>query len=292
MAHIAAPDQQDNHMDCQTCARRSDWDFLKEFFNREELAKQQIQGLNGHVAQLGAALHHAGQTSQKDRMALNKSHDHMQQLQSGFNQSEAARARLENELHNEGQEHRICQEVLSQERIYHSDTERTLAQLSVSYQRLGDIISKVRCYMDDDAGDSPCMGYNVTDLIHELAEKAQTIRVLELQSEQAADQHQGAIVQLKEKFEADSAQHTEQFMDQAQRIHDLDRALQREQMKSAPRVEAPESSEFKKATQRRRHFRGRGKVIKEEEAAAITSADQDPEFHGEREVPAIREESL
>ncbi|KAK3167633.1 hypothetical protein OEA41_010760 [Lepraria neglecta] len=195
MAHIAASDQEDNHINCQTCARRSDWEFLKEFFNREELAKQQIQGLNGHVAQLGAALRHTGQTTQKDRIALNKSHDHMQQLQSGFNQSEAARARLENELHNERQEHRICQEVLDQERLFHADSERTLAQLSV---------------------------------------------------------------QLKGKLEADSAQHTEEFMGQAQRIHELDQALQREYMKSTPRVEAPESSEFMKATKRRRRFRGRG----------------------------------
>jgi len=63
--------------------------YLDNLYQREEIAKQQIQGLNGHIVQLNAALQHAGYNSQQERKALNKSHDHMKELQEGFLQSEA-----------------------------------------------------------------------------------------------------------------------------------------------------------------------------------------------------------
>lgn len=282
-------------MDCQICARRSDWDFLKEFFNREELAKQHIQNLNGHVAQLSAALQHSGQTTQRDRVALNKSNDHMQQLQNGFNQSEAARARLEIEIHQERQEHRMCQEVLDRERNRHSSTERSLDQMSASYQRLVDITSKVKWYTDDNAAGDAYMGYNVTDLVHELLDKSHRIFNLESQLAQHGEQHRREVAQIKEKLEFESAQHVEEYVGQANRIEELEVALQQEQKRQDTTTKVPTLSEVPKAIKKRRGGRGRSGAMGDsghEGPATLEPADQEAVPQGDEKLPHIKGEPL
>ena len=248
---------QDNHTGCQDCARRSDWDFLKTFYQREETAKQQIQSLNNHVVQLNGALYHAGRTSQKDRVALNKAHEHLQEIQNGFSQSETARAKLENQLHEERQELLMCRENLDYERHCHTETSKSLDCIWTSHNRLGDIMAKLPSHNDDSVRDSPYVGYNVTDLVFELTAKSQRLQDLEADMVQKDHQYHAEISQLKERLQVESAQHTEDFMNQAQRINELDLIIRHQ-------TEGPnsESKPGFKSAKRRRHSRGKGKSSK------------------------------
>ena len=230
----------------------SDWDFLKMFYQREEIAKQQIHGLNSHVAQLNAALQHAGYTSQQDRKALNKSHTHMMEFQEGFHQSEAGRARLENELHDERQEHRMCQENLDHERKRHVETEKTLECFWNSHNRLREVLSKVHCHA---RGQPQEMTYDVTDLVLETTSKWDKIQELERMLQQQKSERQAESEEFERKLQRESIRHAEESMAQAQQIRDLEFLLQSEQMKSF----VGEEENLEAVSKRRRRSRGKGK---------------------------------
>ena len=228
-------------------------------------------------------------------MALNKSNDHMQQLQNSFNQSEATRARLELEIHRERQEHRMCQEVLDHERNRHSSMERSLDRVSASYQRLVDIMSKVNCYTDHNAAGGAYMGYNVTDLIHELLDKSHRIFNLESQLAQNGEQHCKEVAQIKEKLEFESAQHVKEYVGQAKRIEELEVALQQEPMRQDTTIKVPTLSEVPKAIKKRRGGRGRSGAMGDsgqEEPATLEPADLDAVPQDDEKLPHIKEEPL
>ena len=111
---------------CRECVRRSDWNFLNRFYRREKAARLQVGKLQAQITRLNRALQHAGTNAQNDRIALNKSHTHLQELQNGYNVSEAARAKCENQLHEERLEYRLTEEALSQKRHYAEETEKNL----------------------------------------------------------------------------------------------------------------------------------------------------------------------
>lgn len=287
--------QQDDQAGCRVCARRSDWDFLREFYQREEIAKQQVQNLNGHVVQLRAALQHAGQTSQEDRIALNKSHDHMVHLQTGFNESEAARARLENELHEERQENQTCQKLLNHEHARHSETEKNLNSVWTAYTRLRDTMPQINCHVEEGVADSPHESYDITDLVLELSAKSQRISDLEVHSDQIQDHHHTEVAQLKEKLDSESTQHTEEFMGQAQRIHELEVTLQNVNARWNKVKDIPEPRESPKSPKRRVRFRARGKAGKNtepEEATIPSPALNQRQLRQKTHVSAIKEERL
>jgi len=264
------------------------------FYQREETTKQQVQNLNGHVVQLRAALHYAGQTSQKDRIALNKSHDHMQHLQTGFNESETARARLENELHEERQEHQMCQELLNHEHARHSETEKNLNSVGTAYTRLRNMMPQINCHVEDAVGGSPHESYDITDLVLELSAKSERISDLEVYSDQI-DHHRAEIAQLKEKLDLESTQHTEEFMGQTQRIHELEVALHNTTTRWNKGKDVPESRESPESPKKRRRFRGRGKTGKgaeAEEASVPSPAVRQRQLRRKTHVSAIKEESL
>ena len=255
----------------------NDWEFLKGFYQREDLAGQQIQALRGDVVQLKAALQHLGYTSQQDRIALNKSHEHMKQLEETFSQSEAIRARIENRLHDEQQEHRMCKMNFDHERKRHEDTERRLECVWNAHHRLQDIMSKVNCVVDDGI---QSITYNITDLTLEVAAKSQKIHDLETQIEGDDHEHRAEIYRLTEKFRYESDQTLEDFAAQEERLHELEALLQHEQLK-------PEREHNQKRTkaelppgQQKRRRRGKGKTT--------SVSGEDPERFSD--LPIIKEE--
>ncbi len=166
---------QDNHApNCRECARRSDWDVLHAFYRREEAARLQVGELQAQVTRLNAALQHAGINAQSDRIALNKSHTHLQELQYGYSVSEATRAKCENQLHEERQELRLTEEALGQERRYAQEAERNLGWVWNAHARLGEILSRVGGPAQE--GVAP---WNIADLLLELEAKRAKIAELE-----------------------------------------------------------------------------------------------------------------
>ena len=200
-------------------SHRDDWDFLKGFYQREDFAVQQIQFLNSNITQLKAALQHAGYTSQQDRIALNKSNDHMNQLQETFHQSEAVRARIENQLHDEQQDHRMCQANLEHEYQRQRDTEKNLECIWAAHSQLQNIMSKVNCVVDDGI---QSLTYNISDLALELSKKSQ--RILDLENQRDSDNgiYRAELGQLSEGFRHELAQRTNELVAQDERIKELE----------------------------------------------------------------------
>ncbi|KAL9128702.1 MAG: hypothetical protein Q9217_002663 [Psora testacea] len=248
---------------CQTCARRSDWDFLKEFYQREEINRQQVQNLNGHVTQLNAALHHAGLNSQKDRLALNKSHDHIRELQGGFEESSIARAKLENDLHEERQEHRMCQESLTHEQVRHGETEKSL-------ERLGDIVSKVECRVDSES-QKAYTKYNITEMVLEVEAKACKIEQLEGELERRTTELESTIHQLEEQLRTTSSRHEEELVSRDISLSELELQLRKEKLRPSINIDLSDLSQNSGRGRRRKRCRGRGKSKKLSKGPEMTS---------------------
>ncbi len=172
----------------------------------------------------------------------------MKEVEEGFRLSESARARIENELQDERQEHRLCLENLKYECNRHSETEKNLERIWASHNHLEQIMANVKCKADDGLQD---MTYNVTNLVMELSEKSQKIEDLENKGREDSHRWLTELDSLKEHLRDESAAHTSEFMAQAQRIRELELLLQREQMK--PSVEF----EPQQGPKRRRRYRGK-----------------------------------
>ncbi len=111
---------------CRECVRQSDWNFLNRFYCREKATRLQIGELQVQITRLNRTLQHAGTNAQNDRIALNKFHIYLQELQNGYNISKAARAKYENQLHEERLEYCLIEETLSQKRHYAEKVEKNL----------------------------------------------------------------------------------------------------------------------------------------------------------------------
>jgi len=99
-------------------------------------------------------------------------------LQLAFNQSETSRARLENELYKERYEYGVCQQGLYYKRERYKETAKNLEYIWNSYQRLGEIVSKIYSQVNDENHQASA-NYNITDLILETEAKIYKIQILE-----------------------------------------------------------------------------------------------------------------
>ena len=238
--------------DCNLCGSRSHWDFLKEFYQREDINKAQIQSLNQHIHQLNAAVHHSGLTAQKDRIALNKAHEHLRELQQGFSQSELERAKFENLLHEERQEHRMCQEGLTIERVRHEDTEKHLESIWNSHKRMGDILSQTRCKIDKDM-EGTHEEYDITSLVLEVEAKSVRIAALEATLELERGRNRAHGEELSSQIKRLEAKHAEEIATADFRLHELEMHHRREQARPFdPPIGSP-------GQRKRKPRRGRGR---------------------------------
>ena len=162
--------------ECQTCAGRSDWDFLRGFYEREDFNRQKVQSLSSHIEELKRALQHSGLTSQKDRVALNSAHEQMKQMQYAFQESEIIRARSENNFHEERQAHCMCQKVLKDERLRCEDLENRLIIMRDSQNNLQNMVSSVQPQGDNADLD---IESNITRMVVQIAAKTNKITSLE-----------------------------------------------------------------------------------------------------------------
>lgn len=152
---------------------------MKEFYERDENAARLISNLNQHIEELRAALHHAGVTSQKDRIALNNAHDHQKMLEKAFEACEQARTSCENVLHAERQEFRACQEALTHERIRHEETDKSLICVWNANSRLEKLFSSIQSETDNNNANSSFDLCDVPNLLLEIEAKALRISQLE-----------------------------------------------------------------------------------------------------------------
>ena len=218
---------------CEICQRRSDWDFLREFYQREDVNRQQVHSLNDKVIQLNNALQHAGMVSQKDRQALNNSHEHTNRLHNALNESNSARARIENDLHNERQEHRMTQESLTHERVRLEDTERSLACIWNSHKRLGDIVSNIECQIDDGAPLTHSQ-YNITEIVFELEAKLCKVTQLETDLHRQKAESSQTISQMEEEMRTANTKHEEEIVARDINLSNLELRLNRQHLRSNP----------------------------------------------------------
>ncbi|KAL6714246.1 hypothetical protein ACLMJK_007669 [Lecanora helva] len=269
-------------------SNQSDWNFLKGFYQREEMAKQQIHSLNGHVLQLHAALQHAGYNTQQDRRALNKSYEHMKELQDCFQQSESSRARIENDLHDERQEHQMCRENLDYERKRSIETEKHLDGVWESHFRLTEVLSKVKCRIGPE---DPDMTYDIADLIGETTAKGQRIRQLEDLLEYQEIQRRIELERHEDQLQAENNRHSQEQQSQVHHIQELERLLQREQMKQCIEEKSLEAC---KTVAHRRRSRGKGRNKKQDsrgEREEQVSNVQQETRQDDRDLCVIKEES-
>ena len=126
---------------------------------------QQITQLNHHVTELKTALSHASVQAQKDQVALNKSYEHLEEFRNGHNESELLRAKFENDLNEERQEHRMCQETLSHERISHHEIERNLNCVWNANSRLEELLSEVHYEPKDGSAVESNSSVDVSQLV-------------------------------------------------------------------------------------------------------------------------------
>lgn len=159
---------------------------------------RQIIQINDHVTQLEAAIDHEKITSQKDRTALDKSYEHLYEFRNSYNDSELLRAKFENDLNEERQEHRMCQEALSHERISHQETERNLSCVWNANSRLQELLSEVQ--PKDEAEVEACPSIDISELVMELEAKNFNIEDLESALEEQRRESESSISLLEEKL--------------------------------------------------------------------------------------------
>ena len=152
-------------------------------------------------------MHHVELASQNDRIALNKAHAHLKELQAGYSQSEASRARFENDLHEERQEHRMCQEALNHERIRHSETEKNLNCVWNAHTRLGEIIFKAPYQMTASGEEKTGDSIDITELVLELEAKAFKIQGLEDALIHQQEQSHSDLLLIEGRLHERSVQH-------------------------------------------------------------------------------------
>ena len=172
---------------CPSCVRRSDWDFLKDFFVREEVANHQVQQLSFHANELRRALQHAGLANQNDRIALNKAHEHIEELQRGFHIAESTRARLEKDLSETQLEHRVTTENLAHERRMHEEAEQEIKYVWEAHYRLQDMFATVKTNADDflELGEEPL---DITEIVLDNERKQSKIESLKKAVKEAKEE--------------------------------------------------------------------------------------------------------
>ena len=168
------------------------------------------------------ALQHAGWCAQQDRIALNKSHKHLNELQVDYNIVETIRARCENDLHEKRQKHEACKETLDQKQRHHNDTKKDLNCVWNAHNRLREIISKHSDQMTIEIEHG--LHLKIADLILELKAKAIKISCLESFLMQVRDD----IEELNAKHDVKTTRHAKEKIEligQLQSIFHSDQSI-------------------------------------------------------------------
>ncbi|KAI4216990.1 MAG: hypothetical protein LQ351_000939 [Letrouitia transgressa] len=175
--------------------------------------------------QLNAALQHAGMIPQKDRLALNKSPHHMQELEASFRQSEISHAKFENDLYEKRQENRRLEESLTLGKSRQHETAVNLEVVWNAHRRMGEVLTKVACHVDD--GHEAYASYNITELVLELEEQHSKIGVLQSRAKEREEHDQKLVNELNKRLQTESAKYEEALAAQGVKLGQLELDLSR-----------------------------------------------------------------
>ena len=247
-------------MKCPECESRSHWDFLESFYQKVEDSQQQVYKLNGHITQMEGHLSYQGLMNQKDRMALNATHDSNRKLEAANQAIKDTVADLEFALHREKQEHRMCRDNLEQEREHHQSTERNMECLYNVYNKLNDLLEQCT---------SNGGNLDLTDIVVENGAKTHEIHRLREDLKQARADHRAESAILEENLTLEKY-----------RTHELGLLLQKESERGQgdERVSKPK--------------RKRRSYAKDKSKAQSTAQDDGGEAKYADILPAIQEEVL
>ncbi|MCJ1313647.1 hypothetical protein MMC25_007326 [Agyrium rufum] len=189
---------------------------LLDFFARDELARNQVRDLGYRNQQLMSDIHSQGTAAQNDRLLLANAHSHIHDLQGTINQSDQARARMENSLNELRQEMQQVQYAFARERDVHAETKKQLRDIHRSNNRMADIIKDIRGVHNIEGAAEAGFEkeYEITLLLLELEQKTATIRQL-----QQKNQH------LDDKLKKDEVAHREQIQNQRERLTELNQVI-------------------------------------------------------------------
>lgn len=119
--------------------------FSENFLSkRDKIASQHIKHLDGQTANLMGIVNFHGMVSWKDRMGLDDAHEQINRLQGDIDALQEDRSHLEHELHNERNEHGMCGENLSSERLAHQETKKNLDVMLNAHTRINDFV-QIQC---------------------------------------------------------------------------------------------------------------------------------------------------
>ena len=254
-----------------------------EFYKKEELAVQQISQLNHHVKQLNDALHYAGIEAQHERAALNQSHEHLKEMQTGYESSELARAKCENDLHEERQEHRMCQEALNHERSRHEETEKNMNCIWNAHCRLGDMLSKAHFGVEEDPESEPLASVNVSELILELEAKASKIEDLEFSTNLLQRNIENKTREFEEKLRNDALQHAGDAVSKNRIIDEQEGLIRRNKAEIVALQESVNRKKNKRGGKKWRKNKGRQSKVQRDwnhQHWNAVNEDQNPYFEG------------
>ncbi|KAI9753304.1 MAG: hypothetical protein M4579_005223 [Chaenotheca gracillima] len=122
---------------CQSCAKRSDWDFVKEMFERERFVTQRAHILENRNEQLSRAMQETGATQQHRVRALQ---DQIQAYDVQFATWHDEQVKLNEALQEARQEWRASQEALQLEKDRHHEAEQELDCLRNTTKRMSELL--------------------------------------------------------------------------------------------------------------------------------------------------------
>ena len=194
------------------CARRSDWDFLKDFYAREESARIQVRDTNARNAQLLSAVQAQGAANQSDRILLVNCQAELEATKETLGQLEHVRARLDNHLHNVRQKHQGLQEAFTAERLHHQETLQQLNHTTASNTRFAEVLKEVTGTSDPSIPVKVEGSIIVSQLISDIEHKSTVV-----------DRLQGTLHMMEEKLNMESAEYQAMLAAKSNEIDDLER---------------------------------------------------------------------
>ncbi|KAI9767509.1 MAG: hypothetical protein M1835_007030 [Candelina submexicana] len=137
-------------VNCQKCLDRSHWDFLRDFYHREQVAQHQKQRLEWDNHFLSNAIRQAGYTTHNERRILNELQNELTKAQNLNKDHERARAEGTEMLEEERLEHRGTREALKFEQDQHAEMTKYTEALYEAQQKMGTILDEIDQQSDRD----------------------------------------------------------------------------------------------------------------------------------------------
>ncbi|KAI9732160.1 MAG: hypothetical protein M1834_004256 [Cirrosporium novae-zelandiae] len=126
---------------CERCQGRSHWEFLKDFFRREETAWNCARTYEQMLQQAVA-------NAQNDKIAIINLNSHLQQLQNLLNEAREAQARCGKELQAERMERIALQELYTAEKENHSESCEELLRVRRTLEHVDELVDMMRLEED------------------------------------------------------------------------------------------------------------------------------------------------